>query len=289
MAHLKSFTALDAIDLLLTVAGAILLAAEIAWQMPRPRRDPLRGSPLRVNTLSLAWVWLALFIYGVSGFLGGGVASFYSANGPAADVALWRSILAGNVSQVVVIAAMLLIGLQTFIAGPRGFGIDRQPLARDITAAVRILLVGFCVCNGIVWITEAAFQLLAPRFEMPPHTVFTTLSLPATPRFVRINAILGAALFAPVGEELLFRVILQTGFHKIFPPRSHSLRHRWAAILCAGTLFGCMHLATPQYVPALIALGILLGYLYERTGSILAPIYLHVLFNCKSLMWHYLG
>ncbi|MEN6337366.1 MAG: CPBP family intramembrane glutamic endopeptidase, partial [Phycisphaerales bacterium] len=71
--------------------------------------------------------------------------------------------------------------------------------------------------------------------------------------------------------------------------RQGSLYHRWAAIACVAVWFGAMHWPTPQQVPALIILGVFLGYLYERTGSILAPIYLHILFNSKSVLWHYLG
>jgi membrane protease YdiL (CAAX protease family) len=286
LAHLKI---LDVIDLLLMLIGGIILAAEIAWHMRGQSRDPLAGSPLRVNVLSPTWVWLALMVYLLSGFIGIGVAKIYHPGGVAADVDLWRTIIGGNIAQLMVIAAMLWIASQAFTAGLRGFGIGRQPFDRDLVTAVRGLLVSFCLCNLIVWATEAVFHLFAPRFELPPHSVFTTLSMPTTPSFVRFNAILGAVLLAPVGEELLFRGILQSGFRKLLPPRSHSLYHRWIAIVCVATLFGLMHLTTPQHVPALIVLGILLGILYERTGSILAPIYLHVLFNCKSLAWHYLG
>jgi len=285
---LGHLTILEVVDLLLMLGGGGILVGKLVRHQRRLGRDPLQGSPLRVNTLSAYWVWLALLAYVLSGLIGFGIAMFYNPGGPAADVELWRTIIGGNIAQLIVAGAVLAIAAHTFVAGLRGLGVGRQPFGRDLWAAVQGLLVGFCLCNLVLWATDAGLRLFAPRFEMPMHGVFITLAMPTTPLFVRFNAILGAALLAPIGEELLFRGILQTACQRLVPPRWHSLYHRWIAIVGVATLFGLMHLATPQQVPALIVLGILLGILYERTGSILAPIYLHVLFNSKSLTWHYL-
>src|SRR5690606_13618209 len=99
----------------------------------------------------------------------------------------------------------------------------------------------------------------------------------------------GALLLAPLSEELLFRGIFQTGLRRLLPGRPGSVRHRWLAILLASLVFGLMHLAVPQHVPALIVLAVILGYQYERTGSLVVPIFVHILFNAKSLLWHWLG
>ena len=62
--------------------------------------------------------------------------------------------------------------------------------------------------------------------------------------------------------------------------------HRWLAILVTAAVFGLMHVGTPQFVPALVALAIVLGFLYERSGSLLVPILVHMLFNGRSLLWY---
>ena len=41
----------------------------------------------------------------------------------------------------------------------------------------------------------------------------------------------------------------------------------------------------PHVVLPLAVLGVLLGVLYLRTGSLLGPIVLHALFNAKTLLW----
>jgi membrane protease YdiL (CAAX protease family) len=105
---------------------------------------------------------------------------------------------------------------------------------------------------------------------------------------MRFAAIASAVILAPLGEECLFRGIIQTAFKKIVPPRLGSMYHRWLAIAATAGIFGLMHAGTPQYVPALIVLGVLLGYLYERTGSLWVVIAVHLLFNAKSLLWYHL-
>ncbi|MBI4578212.1 MAG: CPBP family intramembrane metalloprotease [Planctomycetes bacterium] len=283
-------TILDAIDVLLMAAGGIVLLIGVVRQVRRGRRDPLRGAPLRVNVLSPAWIWLVLLIYASSGLLAGGIVAVYTPSGRSTEVtSLWRGVLAGNLMQATVIAAVLWVASRTFRGGLAGFGLMRRPWRRDLGDAIRGWLVALCVCAGLSRLTEWLFHLFSPRFETPMHSIFVTLAMPETPTSVRVVTIAGAAVLAPLGEELLFRGILQTGMRRILPPRRGSLRHRWLGIVLASLVFGAMHLPTPQYVPALVVLGIILGWQYERTGSLRVPIAVHMLFNGKTLLWYHLS
>lgn len=82
---------------------------------------------------------------------------------------------------------------------------------------------------------------------------------------------------APISEELCFRGMLYGG-----------LRERWpriAAALLAGLIFGALHALTGlSAVPPLIAFGVVLCLLYERTGSIVPGIVLHMLNNSVALI-----
>jgi hypothetical protein len=56
----------------------------------------------------------------------------------------------------------------------------------------------------------------------------------------------------------------------------------WAAALISSGIFGLLHYTDPDsiaVVPQLALLGVLLAWLYERTGSLWPPIILHVLNN----------
>ncbi len=82
---------------------------------------------------------------------------------------------------------------------------------------------------------------------------------------------------APISEEVCFRGMLFGG-----------LRERWPRLfagLLSGLIFGALHAFTGlSAVPPLIAFGFILALLYEKTGSIVPGILLHMLNNSVALI-----
>jgi membrane protease YdiL (CAAX protease family) len=82
---------------------------------------------------------------------------------------------------------------------------------------------------------------------------------------------------APISEEVCFRGMLYGGLREKLP--------RLGAALISGLIFGGLHALTGvTAVPPLIVFGVLLSLLYERTGSILPGILLHMLNNSVALL-----
>lgn len=82
---------------------------------------------------------------------------------------------------------------------------------------------------------------------------------------------------APISEEICFRGMLYGGLRTRLP--------RVAAALIAGLVFGALHALTGiTAVPPLIAFGFILSLLYEKTGSIVPGILLHMLNNSVALL-----
>lgn len=82
---------------------------------------------------------------------------------------------------------------------------------------------------------------------------------------------------APVSEEVCFRGMLFGGLRRSLP--------RIPAALLAGLIFGSLHALTGvSAVPPLIAFGFILSLLYEKTGSIVPGILLHMLNNSVALL-----
>jgi CAAX protease family protein len=82
---------------------------------------------------------------------------------------------------------------------------------------------------------------------------------------------------APISEELLFRGLIFGGIRKHMP--------RIAAALVAGLIFGALHALTGlSAVPPLIFFGFVLCLLYEKTGSVVPGIILHMLNNSVALI-----
>ena len=83
--------------------------------------------------------------------------------------------------------------------------------------------------------------------------------------------VLSIALLAPVLEELLFRGAIQGILLRM-------QRKPWIAILISSFIFGVVHM-NPAQVPFAFLLGMMFGWLYYRTGSLLPGIIGHVLNN----------
>jgi len=86
---------------------------------------------------------------------------------------------------------------------------------------------------------------------------------------------LGAIVFAPLGEEILFRGFLYRNFRDSMS--------RPLAIVLSGVIFGLVHMHPGYFIP-LTGIGIALALLYEWTGSLWVPVLAHAAFNAVTLV-----
>jgi membrane protease YdiL (CAAX protease family) len=84
------------------------------------------------------------------------------------------------------------------------------------------------------------------------------------------GGILRIVIIAPIIEELIFRGVIMSGFSRIYHPV-------WA-IFFSALLFALFHLNPWQFAAA-FALGLILGWIRIRTGSVLACIAGHAIHN----------
>ena len=105
--------------------------------------------------------------------------------------------------------------------------------------------------------SQEAVEMVA-RASAPPELALQALSV---------------VVFAPVCEELLFRGVLY--------PSLRDLGHRRMAIAASSLLFAAIHGSLALMLP-LTVLAVALVWLYEKTGSIIAPILMHAAFNAVN-------
>lgn len=86
-----------------------------------------------------------------------------------------------------------------------------------------------------------------------------------------ITGFLALAIVGPISEEILLR-------HIILNEIKEATGKVWASILISAAIFAVIHVNPIQVVFAFPA-GILLGWLYCKTGSLLVPICVHILNN----------
>jgi hypothetical protein len=86
-----------------------------------------------------------------------------------------------------------------------------------------------------------------------------------------ILGLLVIAVIPAIGEELLFRGIIQNELKQI-------LRNPHLAIWISGFIFSFMHFQFYGFIPRML-LGVMFGYLYFWSGSLLIPILVHFINN----------
>lgn len=83
--------------------------------------------------------------------------------------------------------------------------------------------------------------------------------------------LLSIALLAPILEEMLFRGAIEGRLLRMW-------QNPWGAIIVSSLVFGVVHM-NPAQIPFAFLLGVMFGWLYYRTGSLLPGIIGHVLNN----------
>lgn len=89
-------------------------------------------------------------------------------------------------------------------------------------------------------------------------------------------------LIVPVVEEVIFRMFLQSSMRRKLSA--------WPAIVVTSVIFSLFHyagqqgIANVQLLITLFCLSLFIGVLYERWGSLWAPIGLHATFNTVSML-----
>ena len=83
-------------------------------------------------------------------------------------------------------------------------------------------------------------------------------------------------ILAPLAEEVVFRGAILRTLLGIMSKKNH-----WVAIIISAALFGLAHFNEAQFINALL-MGLLLGWMYYRTGSLVPGILLHWINNTMA-------
>ncbi len=275
-----TFETLQEIDAALAAVGTLLAVAAGLWFAAYKRRDPLSFAPVRHNTFSEQAVALPVVAYCAAAIVmsGLGWAVGYAED----DMAL--NTLVSNAAQIGGAIACVLVARAWFVGGAGAFCFGGGEGSARHTAwiIVAMAVVGIGLCPLVQTLTHWITLRIAPAYEFEPHATLEALRGGTQSLWLTVALWGGATVVAPIAEELFFRGVLQTVLLRVFT-------RRWIAIAVSAVLFGLVHLPQPDSVPALILLAVLLGYAYERTGSLVAPILIHALFNIKNLVWTTIG
>ncbi len=131
---------------------------------------------------------------------------------------------------------------------------------------------GIAGCIGVTCLSilaQAAF--IDAEYQQAASEMYSA------PFLVQLAAL---GIVIPVAEEMMFRGVM---FRRYRENRSFLFSAIWSALF-----FSLMHTNMIQMVYSFL-LGVLLAYVYEKFGSVKAPVLLHVLLNTGSVVFTKLG
>jgi len=132
------------------------------------------------------------------------------------------------------------------------------PILKQVSAAASVGIL-----SGII-----EYYILKPSpIRVAPDNIQATLYV-----------VIVMTLFVGLGEEMLFRGIIQESYQNVFPS--------WSAILIASIQFGIMHYGWLNPLELLFAngMGLIFGYSFWKTKSLITPVTSHSLGNI--VMFH---
>ncbi len=168
-----------------------------------------------------------------------------------------------------------------------GWAFDQPP-----SASIQLTFQGPIL--GVLAVLPLLAMLLACRRSTwrPLRTLSQILDEVVLPLFRNCNWIELAAvsILAGVGEELLFRGLLQTTVAEWsgeFLPHSQSwaLVGDWIAVVMVGIIFGLLHALNVAYAVLAALMGVYLGWLFLVTGNLAVPIVAHGLYDFLALTY----
>jgi membrane protease YdiL (CAAX protease family) len=151
------------------------------------------------------------------------------------------------------------------------FGLRKMDFLRALGWAMAALIVVLPVVLSLNYLSITALEKAGWQVKAQ-EAVDLLMGAPLWPTGIYLGFF--AVVLAPVAEEFIFRGVLfpfvkQLGWPKL----------AWFGV---SFLFALIHGSAAIFIP-LFVLALALTWLYEKTGSLLAPIVVHSLFNAANL------
>ena len=159
-------------------------------------------------------------------------------------------------------------------------------LVSDFLAIVVFILIRFCKIKEIFQPAPAqmflasmllgisalfAVDILASPFDIPNFLEEQFKDMSKT-----FGGFLGICIIGPVMEEIMMRRIILTEMKQ-------ATGSMWLGIIISSAIFAVIHINPVQVIFAMPA-GIVLGWIYCKTGSLLVPICIHIFNNTFSFI-----
>jgi membrane protease YdiL (CAAX protease family) len=266
-------------DLAVMIFGAGLGAGYLLWLRRRGELgNPLAGMTALAGTIGprAGELVLVVLLYLIlTSFLGslvlrmepGGAALEPGSNA-------WHLVQTADAASRLIVCLLMVLILRAAGSASRP---DRPALAvRLVAGPLLAALAVLPICAVQLKAGIVTWQWLHPGQSLPVHPVLQAARHSAWGSWGNIQLLLFSLIVAPLAEELFFRGLLLQAVWRW-------LRRAWPAVIISAVAFGFVH-GQPQDIVPLCTLGLVLGYLRLRSGSLAACVVCHALFNARTMI-----
>lgn len=159
--------------------------------------------------------------------------------------------------------------------------LNKIPHPNNILYSVVIILVAYPFVILLMWINQQVplSQAMIDMEKMAAEMTQNLLILDSISELV--ITLLVVAVTPAIGEELMFRGVLQPIFEKLF-------KNGHVAVWVAAVLFSAIHFQMQGFLPRMF-LGAILGYFYLWSRNLWIPIFAHFVFNGSQVIGKYVS
>ena len=157
--------------------------------------------------------------------------------------------------------------------------LNKSPHPNNILYSGIIMMAAFPFVMLTMWLNQ---QIPVSETMMEMEKMATEMAenlLVMNSPYEFVLTLIAVAATAAIGEELMFRGILQPMFEKLF-------RNGHVAVWITAVLFSAIHFQMQGFIPRML-LGAILGYFFLWSRNLWIPIFAHFLFNGSQVVLKY--
>lgn len=160
----------------------------------------------------------------------------------------------------------------------KALGLNFAHFIKDVVVGIKGYIAALPVFIGIIAVLLFIISLIP--YEPEPHALVNVFAEEDKVRpWVIAYSLVLACVIGPIAEEIFFR-----GFcYPVFKKRVG----KWTGIILTGAFFALVHHSTFAFFPVFV-LGMILTYVYEKRGSLIPSIVIHVVHNSVFIGYFFL-
>ncbi len=264
------FTIASLLILLILSLGLLLDLALLIWKLTGKRIDILTYKTHKVSW-NLWDVCRVVILFSFFGYMLILIEAFMAKTFPVVKNNDLRMIVNSSILDTLAVVFIIYFALSRHKEKLIALGISFKNFIRNVLYGI----AGYIAAVPLLLTILIAVSLVTDLVHyIPKEQAVVTLFMKEKNVMFLGYTVLFAALVGPMIEELFFRGFMYNALKKrvgIF----------WAALVTA-SIFAGLHAHAVGFVP-IMALGLLLVYLYEKTGTLVAPITVHIIHNTSMV------